>query len=626
MRKKTRTIHREGGAVLIAGLVIVVAITALAAITLSRASNNVTTYQENSRKQLSERTAESALEKAMGQINKLMKTHDEAGDMHGQLFEYTSRERSHASGLGPVLIDDPDFSDMVGNTNRDQINNSGNLVASGQDEDGNLYRGGIYRVSIEEWNDDPSGPDEYGTVHLDEPMEIKKKSQEGSRRFSVRVEAAYGNYMTELWGFIGTEPRDGFGMFGSDSLSVGNNLDINSFRSIADNPYVSAYRGKGNIGSEGPVSIGSNTEVHGLAEYGTTYTNKGTVHGTPSGDPRQLLAEPEEQTYESNNYSQDKYNFVGVLGNQTFGSGSPSGITQVPPGHYDQLQINGQAEVLSGPVKANELVVNGELENPNGGEIVVKNDMVVQSGSTFENTGGDLYIQNNYQAGDNVQTVMENPDSASDPMRVEVQGDSSGAGGNGTANAVILQGQGGGNNNGGGGGGGMNGNGLIFEQKNYVELEGDIRIFSRDLMAGNGFQMVTNSGDYNFDPLTYEEGGYVELQLDGDVQMDPGGGSADNKFATSPIKPPALKMRVGGDVFLYPRGRFSMDLMAPNGTVTLKPHSQNDKPVRGRIYAQNVDLSNNIKFEYDLTLPSIMGHYTYRAGTLITNQRGGPRP
>lgn len=588
----------ESGAILIAALVMVVTIAAVAAISLRGASQNAKTYRENSRKQLSEKTAQSALEKVMGEINNIMKDRDEAGDMHGELFVYNSRDRSHSDGLGPVLIDDPDFQDMVGDTRWDHLQNSEDLVADSQDLDGTRYLGGIYRVSFEEWNDNPSNPSDYGTLHLDEPMETNGKSLPGSRRFSVKIEAAYGNYMTEMWALVGTRPREGFGMFGSNGLSVGNNLSVNSFQSLDDHPYADRHRGNGNIGTSGPLEIGSNTDVYGTAEYGTNYTSKGTVHDTENGEPVELLNKPEEQTYEQNNYTDTKWDFLPSLGDQTYGNQSTGGQTQIPPGRYNQLEVQGEAEILSGPIQADEIVVDGTLSNPNGGEIVVKNDMIIQEDSTFDNTGGDMYIQENYDAGRDVETYLRNPDGASSPLRVEVKG-----------------GQGGGQ-----------GQGLLFDQSNYMEVDGETHIYSQDLMAGNGFQLVVNSGEYNFEPATLEEEGYVEFQLDGNVEVKPGGGSSKAELATDPVKPPALKMRVGGNVEIYPRGKFSMDLMAPDGTIEISPHSQNDEPLRGRLYADQINMSNNMKFEYDMSLPSIMGHYAYRGSTTVTRRRGGPRP
>lgn len=300
MRLSGSSIHEhQRGTALLVTTILIIAVAGMSAVLMMRSQNNVVKYRHDRREVQADYVADSAVSLGISKLNRdWLPNHETVGSMSNPGDEYMIRSGGN-SDHSPIQVAG---SSLSGHPRHDGIDNDrdGSLVdqpsdkklvdASRDDVDAEgYYKGGIYRVQVREWVQKTSGKGEIGAENIDddgdgqvdEPGEVKGYTDDNARKFTMTVEASYGNYAIEKrvqTNAVQIE-SDGFGMYSEDDLTTFPNGLIDSYDSSQGAYKKSRAGSEGNIGAEGDLTVKPKTDVYGNAEFGGNIDNKGNVHG-----------------------------------------------------------------------------------------------------------------------------------------------------------------------------------------------------------------------------------------------------------------------------------------------------------------------------------------------------------
>ncbi len=430
---------REKGTVLLATAIVIIAVAGMSLVLLSRSQNNITQFRQDRREVQADYVADSAVTLGISKMNNdWLINNKKAGSMSktGDKFVIHSGDDSHAplevAGAGlrghprhdgidnnrdGSLVDQPSDNDLV-DQDDDPVDGQGN------------YKGGIFWVQVREWVKSSSGKGQIGAEGLDddgdgtvdEAKEVRGYTASNSRKFTMIIEASYGNYTIEkrmMTNAIQTT-ADKFGIYSEGDLTTFPNGLIDSYDSSIG-PYGGANKSDdGNIGAEGDLTVKPNTDVYGDAEYQGTPNIQGTVHGE---------VRPLTNGQTNSIWTLDR-SFLNPTGSKTISTGTVN-ITN----NYRQLTVKQGATAV---IPKNETVTLGDNGSGQsaitsaggggggggggrgGGKGKGKGGGGGGGGGTTSATvkvgsGATLYIEESWVDGANTDIVLNGPTSTSKP-------------------------------------------------------------------------------------------------------------------------------------------------------------------------------------------------------------------
>ncbi len=452
----------ERGTMLITVTIIVFVIAGMSAFVLDRARRNMEQQADSSRKENADQVADSAVSLAMAELNNgLLDNFSTPGSLHGNSITITSANRGHiTSDTGPEMLGHPeqdglnndDDTDAAGNPLIDEPGEDNPLEDPNDPQPGPTYEGGIFRVEIQEWSsttpkigalgidedqdgmvDETSttgidGVDNDGDGQVDEPKEqgpeVERMSEDGNRIFTLKVEAAYGNYTIEKIAFLHTDksptsPSVDYGLFSDGSLTVkpskvGGPMDSYDSRKGSYSSQKSGDHAGENfgLGTNNNLTVKPNNDIYGDAKYGPDPGDSKTIKGNVSGSTTKLSQEEK--------YQKAKFPSAGpsagdltVSGTTTLGSGTY---------HFDNITQGGGGGG-GGKGKGKGSGGGGDTLKVKGpATIVVDESFTTSSDFTLDadTSGGKvkIYVEEEIDLGPKTTITNNDPNDSAENMQV----------------------------------------------------------------------------------------------------------------------------------------------------------------------------------------------------------------
>ena len=566
----------QRGTVLLATAIVIIAVAGMSAVMMMRSQNNVIKYRHDRREVQADYVADSAVSLGIAELNQeWLPNNEDVGSMSDPSDRFMVRSGGD-SHHAPIEVAGASLS---GHPKHDGIDNDGDgsLVDSPSDNElvdptrddvdsDGYYRGGIYRVQVREWVQKSSGKGEIGAEKIDddgddkvdEPGEVKGFTDKNARKFTMTIEASYGNYTIEKrvqTNAIQIE-ADRFGMYSEDDLTTFPNGLIDSYDSSQGAYKKSRAGNEGNIGAEGDLTVKPNTDVYGNAEYGGNVEVKGTVHG----EVKPLTSGMNNTTWSLR---------------RTFES--TSGTTSVSAGQVEY--INSDLE---------------KLTVQQGGTAIIENNKPITLGSNYTTS----------------------------PSVAVSSGSGGGGGGGGGGGKGKGKGKGKKGGGGGGGGGTpatieIQSQAKVFVQGSWEDGADTTIVINGPTSTTKAPTQIYISDKFESNNRTdLIITGRVEMKVVDAVSLGP-----KSTVNVTTDKPPHFSLQVGGtwwnDMNTIPQASSpgSEVTIKPNSSwegIISAPEAQGKKAVSlfpngeffGALYARNIDMKPNFSFHYDESISS----------------------
>ncbi len=417
--------HRERGTILIATVVLVFVVAGMSLVMMDRSHYNIQTYRQQERQIQASFVAESAISMGVATLNNdLLPSNPNFGDLSSSVHTFHSGDSEHS----PMIVEKG--ATKWGHPEKDRMDNDDDGPVDEPDEDNPLvdpsdgdevkadgsYKGGLYRVWIQEWveeshgtkdgaidlNDNWTDDDGDGDHEDNETNEVSGYTNENSRKFTIKAVATYGNYTVVYRAFTNAlqTTADKYGVYSEGDLILKSKSIVDSYDSSIG-PYGGANQfQEGNIGSEADMTLKSDVTVKGDARYGGTITwdpSKSTV----TGDVENLSDDLDNSTW----------TLVRDLKN-------PSGNKTVSSGEVYTMDQNWKGIIQK---------KNSTVNVPAGSTYTIGSDNwnTTSNGTTIEiGSQSNIYFENSWDLGADSSLIINGPSNFSKaPTRIYVRDD-----------------------------------------------------------------------------------------------------------------------------------------------------------------------------------------------------------